>query len=222
MLEKFRNPLDLTGSRQEFSGHVDRGTDSDGGQYWWRSHSFTLRRGALVVSFRHIGNDGGELRLVRDNPGIFDSPAVLFGLDKPGRGLDLLRVAEGEWRDPHPGISYHLEVSGRGSFEVRLLQPEVGQASVQFPYPIEGSGGATLAGPFRVGSRPILANLRHDGMDHFFVELISLDGADECAVINADGQVLLEQYPVAVKPGKEYLLYAGAGGDWELELTEGY
>ena len=222
MLEKFRNPLDLTGSRQEFSGHVDRGTDSDGGQYWLRSHSFTLRRGALVVSFRHIGNSGGELRLVRDNPGIFDDPMDLFGLDKPSSGLDLLRVAEGEWRDPHPGISYHLEVAGRGSFEVRMLQPEVGQSVVQFPYPIEGSGGATIAGPFRVGSRPILANLRHDGADHFFVELVSLDGADECVMINADGQVHLEQHPVAVKPGKEYLLCAGAGGDWEMELTEGY
>lgn len=109
-----------------------------------------------------------------------------------------------------------------GSFEVHLLQPEVGQSEVWFPYSIEGIGGATIDGPFRVGSRPILANLQHDGADHFFVELVSLDGTDECEVINADGQVHLEQHPVAVKPGKEYLLYAGAGGDWSLDLTEGY
>ena len=217
-----RDVFDLTGSRLEFSSRVVSRTDSNGEQYWWRSRSFTLRRGALMVSFRHHGSSGGELRLVRDNPGIFDDPTTLFELEESGGGLGLWRVAEGEWRDPHPGISYHLEVAGMGDFEVLLLQPELGQTSVQFPYSTKSIVGATIAGPFRVGSRPILANLRHDGADHFFVELVSLDGADECSVINVDGQVHLEQHPVAVKPGKEYLLYAGAGGDWELELTEGY
>lgn len=87
---------EVKGSRWEFSDRIIRGTDSDGGQYWWRSRSFTLRRGALVVSFQHTGSYGGELRLVRDNPGIFDGPTGLFNLEDPSRGLGLWRVVEGE------------------------------------------------------------------------------------------------------------------------------
>ena len=79
-----------------------------------------------------------------------------------------------------------------------------------------------MAGPFRVGSRPIRANLRHDGGGNFFVKLVSLDGSDEYEVIDTEGQVHLDEYPVEIKPGKEYLLYAVAGGHWELELIEGY
>ena len=188
----------------------------------WTSESFVLSRGALAVSFEHSGRHGCKVSLVRDDPGFFDSPTTLFESDDKISGLGLWRVEEGEWRDPHPGVSYHIEVSGIGEFECVMFQPELGQAAVQFPYSTSGSGGATLAGPFRVGSRPIMANLRHDGGGNFFVELVALDGTDECEVVNTDGQANVEDYPVEVRPGKEYLLYAGAGGDWELELTEGY
>ncbi len=208
--------FDLDGEGIRFSDRIVRQADI------WVSESFALSRGALAVTFTHQGRQGSDAALVRDEPGIFDEPTTLFELGEEGTGVGLWRVAEGEWRDPHPEVNYHLEVSGWGDFECLFLQPDLGQAAVQFPYSTGGSGGATIAGPFRVGSRPILANLRHDGGGRFFVELVSLDGAHECEVISTDGQVHLDDYPVEVKPGKEYLLYTGAGGNWELELTEGY
>ncbi len=208
--------FDLAGESMLFSDRLVLQTSE------WRSESFALAHGALAVSFEHRGGRGGKVDLVRDDPGIFDSPTTLFEFEEKGTGLGLWRVSEGEWRDPCPEVSYHLEVLGRGEFECLMLQPDLGQTAVQFPYSAEGYGGATLAGPFRVGSRPILANLRHDGGGHFYVEMISVDGANECEVISVEGQVHLVDHPVEVKPGKEYLLYASAGGRWELELTEGY
>ena len=211
-----RSVFDLNGDAMRFAGSVSSGDQS------WISESFILSRGALAIHFEHNGQGGGKVELARDDPGIFDDPTTLFDLGEEGTGLGLWCVTEGGWRDPHPGISYHLEVSGRGRFECLFLQPKLGQAGVGFPYGANGTGGATIAGPFRVGSRPILTNLRHDGGGRFFVELISLDGTDECEVLNTDGQVHLDEHPINAKPGKEYLLYAGAGGYWELELSEGY
>lgn len=190
----------------------------------WNFPSVVFHKGALAVSVEWKGNSAFKVDLVRDNPGVFDSPKSLFSFSGFGSGLGLWRIAEGEWRDPHPGVSYHLEVEvgGRGEFYCYMLIPGLGQSAVSLPYYADGDGGADVAGPFRVGARPLLANLRHDGGGQFFVELISLDGTDECTVISTDGQVHLDDYPVAVKPGKEYLLYAGAGGRWEIELTEGF
>lgn len=190
----------------------------------WNFPSAVFGKGALAVAMEWEGNSSCTVELVRDDPGIFDSSEAMFSFSGSGNGLGLWRVSEGEWRDPHPGVSYHLEVEvgGRGEFSCWMLIPELGQSAVSLPYYADGYGGATMAGPFRVGARPLLANLRHDGGGRFFVELVSLDGADECTVVSTDGQVHLDEYPVAVKPGKEYLLYAGAGGRWEIELTEGF
>lgn len=227
-----RNVFDLAGIRMNFAGGqapsnmtVDKessDTHSDEAMKVWVSTSFQLSRGALVVSFQSGGTGEAEIELVRDKAGIFDSPKPLFELDGKGAAIGLWRVAAGGWQDPHPGRSYHLKVAAPGDFECTMLQPELGQVAVNFPYSTGGVGGATLAGPFRVGSRPIRANLRHDGGANFFVELVSLDGSDKYEVIDTDGQVHLDEYPVEIKPGKEYLLYAMAGGHWELQLIEGY
>lgn len=211
-----QDPLNLGGSRLEFYGRG--GTEETP----WRSENFRFRKGALIVAFEYEGRQNAVLALEREDPGVFDDPEVLFEVSNQSRGIGLWQVKEEDWYDPHPGIDYHFNVTGRGNFTVTTLQPDLGQSVVAFPYRTGGRDRATLAGPFRVGSKPVLANLRHDGADHFFVELVSIDGADACEVVDTDGQVHLEQHPVEVKPGKEYLLYAGAGGDWELELTEGY
>ena len=188
----------------------------------WRSPSFTLSRGALAVSFKHEGYYDGKLVLVPDKPGIANRPKTLFNFGKRDEVTGLWRVVEGKRRYPHPGTKYHLEVFSGGKFICNMLQPTLGQTAVQFPYQIRDSSKPTVAGPFRVGSKPIVAALRYDGGGQFYVNLISVDGTDECEVVKVEGQTHLEQLPLKVKPGKEYLLYAVASGDWELELTEGY
>lgn len=119
-----------------------------------------------------------------------------------------------------PG-KYRLAVEARGAWTCRLLQPSLGQSPVALPYKCEGEG-AIVAGPFRVGSRPLLVSGRHNGAGEFFVNLVSLDGSDEYEVIKEDGQIHLEEHPTEAKPGKEYLLFVNAGGAWELTFTEGY
>lgn len=188
----------------------------------WRSSSFTLSRGALAVSFKHEGYYPGKLVLVPDKPGITNRPKTLFSFGKRDEAIGLWRVVEGKRRYPHPGTKYHLEVFSGGKFICNMLQPTLGQTAVQFPYQFRGSNKPIFAGPFRVGSKPIVAELRYDGGGQFYVNLISVDGMDECEAVKVEGQTHLEQVPLKVKPGKEYLLYAVAGGDWELELTEGY
>lgn len=188
----------------------------------WRSSSFTLSPGALVVSFKHEGDSRGKLVLVPDKPGITDRPKTLFNFGKCDEAVGLWRVVASKRRYIHPGTKYHLEVFSGGKFACNMLQPTLGQAAVQFPCRISGGSKTTVAGPFRVGSKPVMAELKHDGGGQFYANLISVDGTDECEVVKVEGQAHLEQLPLEVKTGKEYLLYAGAGGDWELELTEGY
>ncbi len=124
--------FDLAGDRINFEG------DARNPEFPWVSKNFQLSSGALAVSFEHEGIGTAKIDLVRDDPGIFDSPTTLFELDGKGGALGLWRVAEGEWRDPHPDVSYHLQVSPTGRWECTMLQPELGQVAVQFPYSTAG------------------------------------------------------------------------------------
>ena len=63
--------------------------------------------------------------------------------------------------------------------------------------------------------------MRHDGEGELRVSFLSVDGLDKREFMEK-GQVDLEDVPIDVKPGKEYLVLVKSSGDWELEFTEGY
>ena len=181
------------------------------------THSFTLTAGAMIMTFECNGE--AEIRLVRDKGGWFDEPSS-FTTDA-GRTIGLSRVAEGWYRDPHPDISYHLEVKARTAWDMEVFQPDLGQSHRQFPYRAGIDGGAQVFGPFRTGPQPVLANIQHDGNDEFTLKFVSLDGAHETDY-EFDGQTHQTDKSLDLLPGKEYLLMGSGNGPWKIELTEGY
>ena len=108
----------------------------------------------------------------------------------------------------------------RPRFKYVLLQPDLDQATVSMPFRAHGSGGAEVAGPFRMGTRPLLARVRHDGGGEFLAKMVNLDGYHEVQIASGDGQIRLDGRPVEARPEKAYLLYVVSEGDWEVELTE--
>ncbi len=117
---------------------------------------------------------------------------------------------------------YRLSVESTGMWTCGIIQPSLGQSALEIPYRRIGAAGSVATGPFRVGSRPLLASVRHDGGGQFVVRLVSLDGDHECVVANENGQLQFEESPTDAMPGKEYMLFVSAGGGWELEFDEGY
>ena len=50
----------------------------------------------------------------------------------------------------------------------------------------------------------------------------SVDGTHYCAVYQREGQFYVEDQLTDIIPGKEYILYIDADGEWSLGFTEGY
>ena len=147
---------------------------------------------------------------------------------KSGRGLGGFKLggrlggvkAVGESSTLMPG-SYKLRVEATGRWRCWLMQPELGQSTVEFPVHYVGMGRDLFAEIYRMGSRPLRAKMRHDGEGELRVSFLSVDGLDKREFMEK-GQVDLEDVPIDVKPGKEYLVLVKSSGDWELEFTEGY
>lgn len=208
-------PLPYVGEA-EGQVHEFSGTGSQKG--WVEStRSFTLTAGVLTTFF--TSQSDAKVHLTRDKGGWFDEPR---SYDKDaGRTLGMFRVAEGWYRDPHPGIGYHYEVEARGDWELTVFQPDLGHSRGQFPHRCGTGGGAEIFGPFRTGPTPILANIQHDGNGEFTLEFISLDGEHEVDYEFA-GQTHQIDKELDLLPGKEYLLSGYGNGPWKIELTEGY
>ena len=234
----------LQGTRYEFSGNGRRGGSSE------ETDAFHLSQGALAFCAEHSRAGDFRVELKPMDRGFLSGDNVLVSGDGCNQWTGAKSVTD-EWveilnsgkqrlKDGWRGIlksgmdslksgwpeilkpgEYRLTVEAEGAWSCRLLQPNLGQSPVALPYKCEGEG-AIVAGPFRVGSRPLLVSGRHNGAGEFFVKLVSLDGSDECEVIKEDGQIHLEEHPTEAKPGKEYLLFVNAGGAWELTFTEGY
>lgn len=201
--------LDADGQQHQSTGRgVDTGENT---------RSFTLTAGAMITTFECNGE--AEIRLVRDKGGWFDEPSSFT--TGSGRNIVLSRVAEGWYRDPHPNISYHLEVKTRTAWDLEVFQPDLGQSHRQFPHRAGIDGGAQVFGPFRTGPHPILANIQHDGNSKFTMRFVSLDGAHQ-ADYEFDGQTHQTDQPLDLRPGKEYLVRGSGNGPWRIELTEGY
>ena len=180
------------------------------------THSFTLTAGAMIMTFECNGE--AEIHLVRDNGGWFDEPRTIT---TDGPTVVLSRVAEGWYRDPHPDISYHIEVEAPTKWQLELLQPRLGQSTSQFPYRAGLASGAAIFGPFRNGPRPVRANIQHDSNGDLSLRFVSLDGEHEVDYEFA-GQTHEIDKELELLPGKEYLLSGDSNGPWKIELTEGY
>ena len=203
----------LQGTRYEFSGNGRQGGSSE------ETDAFHLSQGALAFYVEHSRASHFRAELKPVDGGFFSGDDIVSE-GGVGSWLGVKSVKDG-WLEPLKPGEYRLAVEARGAWTCRLIQPSLGQSPIALPYKCEGEG-AIVAGPFRVGSRPLLVSGLHNGAGEFFVNLVSLDGSDECEVIKEDGQIHLEEHPTEAKPGKEYLLCVNAGGAWELTFTEGY
>ena len=207
--------FDLEGEKHTFSG-TGSGDDSPE-----QTEEFDLAQGALIVYSEHSGAGGFTMDLERVDGGFFGSFHELVSDDGEGGWIVARKVNDGWFEELKPG-KHRLNVNATGRWTCNLVQPYLGQSPVTIPYRSGGSEGGLATGPFRVGSRPLLASIRHDGGGPFLVRLISLDGTDQTDVVEETGQIHLEEHPTEAMPGKEYLLFVLAGGTWELEFTEGY
>ena len=209
------NVFDLEGEKHTFTGV------GSGGDVPEETDEFDLSQGALVVYAVHSGTGEFRVELDRVDGGFFGSFDQLVEDAGEGEWITARKVNDGWFEEPKPG-KYHLNVATTGGWTCSLIQPNLGQSPIEMPYRSSGAEGGMVAGPFRVGSRPLLASVRHDGGGSFLIRLISLDGTDQTDVVEENGQIHLEEYPTEAMPGKEYLLFVLAGGTWELEFTEGY
>ncbi len=203
----------LQGTLYEFSGSGRRDGSSE------ETDAFHLSQGALAFCAEHSRAGDFSVELKPIDGGFFSGDYIALG-EGVGSWVGVMSVKDGWLENLKPG-EHRLAVEARGAWTCRIIQPSLGQSPVALPYKCEGEG-AIVAGPFRVGARPLLVNGWHNGAGEFSVGLVSLDGADERQVIREDGQIHLEEHPTEAKPGKEYLLFVNAGGAWELTFTEGY
>ena len=211
--------FDLEGDSHTITG--DRAEDGSSEE----SLDVQLNSGVLVGYFRHSREGEFTLTLLRGDGGF----EVLGNGSGEGDWIGAWQVSSRpgiavpriEWSQFRPD-KYRLKVEASGPWSCRLIQPALNQSRSGIPYRCEGPAGGQVAGPFQVGSRPLLVSARHDGGGSFLGRLLSLDGTVEHDVVKAEGQTSLEDYPTEAMPGKEYLLFVSADGTWELEFTEGY
>ena len=227
MIWECTGPLPITleqaaGDRHEFAGE-----DWTNNYRTQKTRSFSLRQGAMAIRFETEGKgsrnqETAVVQLVRDDPGTFDTELTIAELTGDASVTGVWRVAEGIWRDPHPGIKYHLEIKARGKWSCEILQPDLGKSKGTFPHRAGLQEGATIMGPFRTGSRPTNVRIDHSGMGLFYLQFVSIDGTHEPEVFVTEGQFHTEANQLDLLPGKEYLACADGHGHWQIELTEGY
>ena len=209
--------LELIGTSIEFHAEGSQSCEEP-----IETEEFNLSQGVLIVNFEHHGLGEFKVSLKRVNEGFLRGfvETELFEGKGEEEAIDAWTMKK-EWlQDLQPGV-HTLEVAATGEWYCELFQPDLGQASTEFPVQYKGAYGSEVAGAFRTGPKPILVDARHDGGGEFKVKLLSLDGLHQEEVDN-EGQVHLEDLPIGVMPGKEYLILVGASGNWDLEFKEGY
>ena len=82
--------------------------------------------------------------------------------------------------------------------------------------------GLFIAGPYKPVRRPLLARIQHKGGGEFDAEAFSVDGTHHCEIYLREGQFYVEDHMSDIIPGKEYVLYISADGEWDLGFREGY
>ncbi len=140
---------------------------------------------------------------------------------------NIVRVKEDE-KDCLPPGKYRLEVESKAKWTCRFIQPNLGQsfgplvADDGETHDDDMHAGLYIIGPLTSGTRPLIANIRHKGGGGFYVAAYSVDGTHQCILYEQEGQFHVEDVRTELKPGKEYMLYTIADGNWNLRFTEGY
>lgn len=175
-----------------------------------------------------IGGAAGYL--AGDAIGDAIAPTVWNPVDGRGRFniFALEQVKEGEENALSPG-KYRLEVESEASWTCRFIQPDIGQSAGTLVAEKrdlnENSIDAPvyLAGPLKKeGSRPVLADILHNGRGYFSATAYSVDGTHKRLVFEQAGQFYVEDQPTEIIPSKEYFFYFEADGEWNINFTEGY
>ena len=126
-----------------------------------------------------------------------------------------------------PG-KYRLEVKSKSKWGCRFIQPSLGQGTESLLGEDDEDEDELiepmllLAGPFKPVRRPLIASVQHNGGGMFDAEAFSVDGTHYCALYQREGQFYVDDHMTDVIPGKEYILYVGADGEWGMRFREGY
>ena len=126
-----------------------------------------------------------------------------------------------------PG-KYRLEIKSTSRWTCLFIQPALGQGTESLiTEPADDDieliePTLLIAGPFKPVRRPLIARIQHNGGGVFDAEVFSVDGTHYCAVYQREGQFYVEDQLTDIIPGKEYILYIDADGEWSLDFTEGY
>ena len=178
-----------------------------------------------------IGGVAGYFAGTKAGDAIGDAiaPTVWTPVDHEGE-LDLFDIEQvkDDEEDFLTTGKYRLEVESEKKWSCRFVQPDIGQATdtiIDENIDLNGdliNPGLFVLGPFKSGSRPVLAHLSHNGRGEFYAAAYSVDGTHKCLVFEQTGQFLVEDQQTEIRPGKEYFLYVGADGEWMIAFVEGY
>ena len=141
----------------------------------------------------------------------------------------IVRVSANEDdKDCLPPGKYRLEVKSKSKWGCRFIQPSLGQGTESLPDEDDEDEDELMEpalwiiGPFKPVRRPLIASVQHNGGGRFDAEAFSVDGTHYCALYQQEGQFYVEDYMTDIIPGKEYMLYIDAEGQWEMSFREGY
>ena len=127
-----------------------------------------------------------------------------------------------------PG-KYRMEVKSESRWSCQFIQPALGQGTDSLLDDDDDDGqeecmepGLFIVGPYDPVRRPLLAGIQHKGGGEFDAEAFSVDGTHYCEIYRGEGQFYLEDHMTDIIPGKEYIFYVSADGEWRLSFREGY
>lgn len=129
-----------------------------------------------------------------------------------------------------PPGKYRLEVKSKSNWSCRFIQPDLGQGMETLLDEEEDENEDAelmeptllMVGPFKPVRRPLLAHIEHNGGGMFDAEAFSVDGTHYCTLYQREGQFYVDDHMTDIIPGKEYILYICADGQWGMSFREGY
>ena len=217
----------------------------------YETREFELKPGLVIAKIEHGGRGECHLQVIpNEHLGSMWLSALTFGAighvlkwmplaycsefndyESPTWGITRVSGRKGDRGSMRPG-KYVVEVKSTSRWSCQLIQLALEQSEGSFPhhFRLEGEGGSGFMGPFRTGSRPVLANMRRNGTGPYDLAFMSLDGAHEYIpdILNPVrrgppnvGRLRLEEQELKLLPCKEYLMMGYGNGTWEVDLSEG-